>query len=689
MALSDPEALDPSVSGAKAANLARAAGAGFATIPGFVITTTAVAAGLDDPAVTGDLRDAYERLVDGSTVPLVVRSSSVIEDTGQSSMAGRFTSVLDVVGWDAFTVAARTVAASAAAVRDAAGQVGSMAVLVQPQIEARIGGVMFGVDPVTGSHDRVVVEVVPSGPDLLVGGTAMADHYVLTRRGRVESATSAGPTPLLEPARQRDLVRMSRRAERVFGAPQDIEWLLDVDGRLLLLQTRPVTAIAAPDDHRRSVLLGPGPLAETFPSPLRPLEEDLWIEPLRDGITRALRTTGAVSTRALAASPVVTTVGGWPAVDLELIGVVEARTSFRNRINPVSILRKLGTAWRIGRLRVALPTLIDDVVAAVDRDLASVPRLDELADGDLVDLLERGRRELATVHSHEVLAGMLLRDEPATPTGAAVALQALHDARRAGWEDDAIVAGSPVVLVLVPPGLDRSPLPDTVSSPVVDGDALDRLGRRETLRVRARWVQELLARCTDELGRRLVARGAVPGAQTVGHLRLSELTSIADGGPPPADLAERPAHWPGPPLPVSFRLSGAGGVRPASVSSHAQCAEWAAGMPAGGGRVVGVACHGLGQAERPDSAILITRHLEPQLAPALGDLAGLVSETGSALSHLAILAREAGVPTVVAVPDALHRFPAGTRLMIDGRTGEIDVLDSSEERSGEMRGAGS
>jgi pyruvate,water dikinase len=77
---------------------------------------------------------------------------------------------------------------------------------------------------------------------------------------------------------------------------------------------------------------------------------------------------------------------------------------------------------------------------------------------------------------------------------------------------------------------------------------------------------------------------------------------------------------------------------------------------------------------QPDT-ILVTRHLEPQLAPLLPSLAGLVAETGSALSHLAILAREAHVPAVVGVDDALRRFPPGTRLAIDGATGAIDVLD--------------
>jgi pyruvate,water dikinase len=63
------------------------------------------------------------------------------------------------------------------------------------------------------------------------------------------------------------------------------------------------------------------------------------------------------------------------------------------------------------------------------------------------------------------------------------------------------------------------------------------------------------------------------------------------------------------------------------------------------------------------------------LAPFLPGLAGVVSESGSTLSHLAILAREYGVPTVVAAHDALHRFPEGTRLLVDGRTGELSVLE--------------
>lgn len=63
--------------------------------------------------------------------------------------------------------------------------------------------------------------------------------------------------------------------------------------------------------------------------------------------------------------------------------------------------------------------------------------------------------------------------------------------------------------------------------------------------------------------------------------------------------------------------------------------------------------------------------LEPGLAPLLAGLSGLVAETGSPLSHLAILAREQGVPTVVGVPAATVRIRPGVRLLVDRRTGEV------------------
>ncbi|MCU0275047.1 MAG: PEP-utilizing enzyme, partial [Acidimicrobiales bacterium] len=648
--LDDEAAADPAVAGAKAANIARLAVAGFPTMRGFVLTTDGAAQDPRDPEVAPVLRSAWAALGGERGTPVVVRSSSTIEDAGTSSMAGRFTSVLDVVGWEAFLAAVDRVRASAEAVRDADGVARPIGVLVQEQLAAPMGGVLFGVDPVTGATDHVVVEVVPSRPDTLVGGEVTADHYVLGRRGRLVDVARTGVAPDLPRSLRRRLVATARRAAEVFGGPQDMEWAVREDGGLVVLQTRPVTAVAAPGS---GLLLGPGPLAETFPNPLRPLEADLWLVPVRDGIVRALRATGAVSERALDASPVVTAVGGRAAVDLALLGVVAGRVGVLRRYSPAAILRRLTTAWRVGRLRVALPDLAAGVVATVDHDLAGVPQLAELATTELSVLLDATRRELTTAHAYEVLCGMLLGEEGGEPPVPLLAMAALSEGRAAGCSDDRIVATRPEVLALVPPSAAAAPVLPAMAAPPVGraagpGARLDDVSLRDALRLRVRWLQELGARAARELGVRLAAEGRLAEPAHVLELSLDELAHVVAGAPAPADLAARAAVPAGPPLPTSFRLAATGAVRPVPRRSGVA----AAGRPAGGGRGTGtvrqvVPGETVAPGVEPAGFVLVTRFLEPGLATVLPSLSGLVAETGSALSHLAILAREMGVPTVV------------------------------------------
>jgi pyruvate,water dikinase len=104
--------------------------------------------------------------------------------------------------------------------------------------------------------------------------------------------------------------------------------------------------------------------------------------------------------------------------------------------------------------------------------------------------------------------------------------------------------------------------------------------------------------------------------------------------------------------------------------------EARAGVGAGGGRVVGIVEHGPNPSP---GSILVVETLDPRLAPVLGLLAGLVAATGSPLSHLAILAREHGVATVVGVGDATLRFPPGTEVLVDGASGEVRALAPSPD----------
>ncbi len=451
------------------------------------------------------------------------------------------------------------------------------------------------------------------------------------------------------------------------------------DDRLWLLQSRPVTAIAAAAP--RTCLLGPGPIAETFPHPLSTLEVDLWLTPLREGMVRALRVTGAVSAKRIDESPVVTAVGGWAAVDLELLGHIRGDQGFWSRVAPRALVRHVGVAWRVGRTRVALPDLAAGLIDSIDTQLVSIPDLAELPVGEIAALMAGARRDLASVHALEVLAGMLLGDQDsAVPTGI-VAFGALARARADGVPEEEIAEHDPIVLALTAPAVSRPrPLPAppaSGSAPTPRRATVADLGLRDALRLRTRWLQELLAVASRSVGRRLHSEGALPEAELVAMLTWDEFLAITEGGAPPDDLAARATVQPGPPLPEAFRLSSDGDVIAQARPGHS-----GQGVPAGGGRVVGEVRHRVSPGADAPGIILVTAHLEPQLAPLLPSLDGLVAETGSALSHLAILAREMGVPTVVGVTGALARFPPGTPLLVDGTLGEVRAIDPDDHAGG-------
>jgi pyruvate,water dikinase len=258
------------------------------------------------------------------------------------------------------------------------------------------------------------------------------------------------------------------------------------------------------------------------------------------------------------------------------------------------------------------------------------------------------------------------------PTGAIAALHALADARRRGLDDDEVMETLPVVLALVPPRVGPLvPLPPVPKAlpPVPDGN-VPLLVARESLRLRARWLQELTARAAWEIGRRLAETGELASPEAVRHLTLDQLDQVLQGGPLDATVvAESPVVTPEP-LPALFRLGVEGEVVP--VASRGRKA---AARGAGGGRGSGPFHHGT---DAPAGSVLVVRTLSPDLAPLLPRLRGLVAETGSVLSHLAILARESGVPVVVGATDAIARYPEGTIVSVDGATGDVSVLQTLE-----------
>ena len=161
----------------------------------------------------------------------------MVEDTAESSMAGQFTSVIGVHGFDDFAAAVVEVLASR---QQATAADQPIAVLVQPLLDPDVGGVMFGVDPVSGRSDRRVVTAVRGAPEPLVSGEVDGSRYLLDPEGAVLDF-SAGDGPRLSRSRLRALARLSSDVASTFGGPQDVEWAIGRDETLWLLQSRPVT----------------------------------------------------------------------------------------------------------------------------------------------------------------------------------------------------------------------------------------------------------------------------------------------------------------------------------------------------------------------------------------------------------------------------------------------------------------
>ena len=71
--------------------------------------------------------------------------------------------------------------------------------------------------------------------------------------------------------------------------------------------------------------------------------------------------------------------------------------------------------------------------------------------------------------------------------------------------------------------------------------------------------------------------------------------------------------------------------------------------------------------------ILICPYTDPAWTPLFTIASGVVTETGGALSHAAIVAREYGIPAVLGVPGATARIEDGAEIMLNGSAGAVTV----------------
>ncbi len=245
--------------GGKGAALAALRSAGLPVPPGFVLCADARVQDRDA------VRAAYAAL--GGRV--AVRSSGTAEDLEAASFAGQYESVLDVAGEAAVLAAVERCLASAAraaAYADAVGAAaGRMGVLVQRFVEPGAAGVAFTEHP--GDRSALLIEAHVGRGEAVVSGRVRPSAYRVDRATLEVRGPDRGP---LEPAEVARLAELALAAERLFGAPQDVEWARGPEG-LVLLQSRPITVArdeALPASARRLTRANVG---EVLPGPIAPL----------------------------------------------------------------------------------------------------------------------------------------------------------------------------------------------------------------------------------------------------------------------------------------------------------------------------------------------------------------------------------------------------------------------------------
>jgi pyruvate,water dikinase len=215
-----------------------------------------------------------------------------------------------------------------------------------------------------------------------------------------------------------------------------------------------------------------------------------------------------------------------------------------------------------------------------------------------------------------------------------------------------------------------------------------RVRDRENLRFERTRLFGRVRRIVRAGGARLADAGLLADRDDVFMLTIEEWLGAAEGGLATRDLrglvalrrAEDAADRARPDPPERFQVHGAflpglAGMEsrdpaPADVGERRSGVACCAGVVTARVRVVDDPRR---QALEPGE-ILVARHTDPGWIAVFANAAGVIAERGSLLSHSAIVAREMGVPCVVALKDATAWLRTGDQVRLDGGAGTVERL---------------
>jgi pyruvate,water dikinase len=217
------------------------------------------------------------------------------------------------------------------------------------------------------------------------------------------------------------------------------------------------------------------------------------------------------------------------------------------------------------------------------------------------------------------------------------------------------------------------------------------------------WASGLMRRAAMAAGRRLAGRGRLHDAEDFVFADIDEMCAVLEGASAPTadELAARhtyhltytakdvPAHIGDAPVPPPDpsqlpppmqRLMAAVGIAMAEMFGQSQAEHEATvirGLAASAGVREGIARRVAGpkdfnRIQKGD--VLLTEATTEAFNILLPLLAAIITDSGGALSHAALVSREYGIPGVVGTRDATDRIPDGARVRVDGDKGEVTVL---------------
>ncbi len=668
--------------------------------------------------------------------PVAVRSSGLSEDRADASFAGQYETVLDVRGADAVLDAIRVCWASAFSPRVLAYRASledpgtaSIAVLVQVMVPASAAGVAFCADPISGDRAVATVSAVRGLGDALVSGDAGAEEWAVRggepiRKRSVEAVL--GSDEVLEVA------ALARRVQAHYGdAPQDIEWAR-TDDALYLLQARPMTALPEAVDWTPPV---PGcwvrdfRLGEWLGGPATPLFATWAIPAIEGRMHQRFR-------EIFGGMPMPERghvfVNGWYFYGLDYMdmspwalvryGVPTFLLRFRRAAGLIPPIAHLGLdlwveEWR-SQTGPAYEAAVDaaavvvrtgpesEIVAAIDEllghagehltSMTAVAGYAAKAEFPLAAFWREHVEPKIGVSVLEVVRGVATPEGP--PAAHAVedldwfhptlgergldagdlATTTARTGRRLAARRDEVLAAAGAALA--GSARKRRKL-DALVAAAARGQ---RLREDQSAAFTRAWP--VLRAGLRRLGEGLVARGALAEVDDVFFLDKTELVEAL--GSPGRRLAGvvTPRHhaWQRqrrltPPLrigrlPAQLEKGLAMGLevlRTAGASER----PGLHGLPASPGRVTGRArvVHGLDELDRlAPGEILVTRVTTPGWTPAFARAAAVVTDIGSLASHASIVAREFGIPAVVATQRGTALIHDGDRITVDGTAGVVE-----------------